>query len=178
MAPCTIGRKSGDELPFHIVVMGVAGCGKSTVGQLLADRLGAAFIDGDDLHPASNRRKMASGQPLDDDDRWPWLDLIADSLNQAHSTRGVVVAASALRRKYRERILKRAPGTFFVHLHGEAELLHQRLEARKNHFMKPEMLESQLATLELLEPDEPGEVFNIKEPVEKLVESVYRRLTD
>lgn len=137
------------------------------------------FIDGDDLHPESNRQKMASGQPLNDEDRWPWLDLVGVELSlKTQPPRNVVIAASALRKIYRTRILTSAPKTVFVHLTGSPEVLLSRLEQRQNHFMKSSMLESQLATLEPLESGEPGFVFDISQPVEELVDSIYEKLTN
>ena len=156
---------------WRIVVMGVSGCGKSSVGLALAEALGARFIDGDDLHPEANKAKMAAGIPLNDDDRWPWLDLVGEALAESNT----VVACSALKRVYRERILAAAPGTFFVHLHGTRELLAQRMGARPDHFMPVSLLDSQLNTLELLGADEPGLTYNIAEPIDQLVAAV---LTD
>jgi carbohydrate kinase (thermoresistant glucokinase family) len=150
---------------WRIVVMGVSGCGKSSVGLALAEALGARFIDGDDLHPEANKAKMAAGIPLNDDDRWPWLDLVGEALAKSNT----VVACSALKRVYRERILAAAPGTFFVHLHGTRELLAQRMNARPNHFMPVSLLDSQLNTLELLGADEPGVMLDIALPIDQLV---------
>jgi carbohydrate kinase (thermoresistant glucokinase family) len=144
--------------PSHIVVMGVSGCGKTSIGTLLAKALGLEFKDGDDLHPKANKEKMASGVPLTDDDRWPWLDLVGLTLQMPG---GAVVACSALKKKYRDRILKSSPGTVFVHLQGDRELLMQRLGNRKNHFMPASLLDSQLQTLELLQDDEPGVTVNV-----------------
>ncbi len=150
---------------WRIVVMGVSGCGKSSVGLALAEALGARFIDGDDLHPEANKAKMAAGIPLNDDDRWPWLDLVGEALAESNT----VVACSALKRVYRESILAAAPGTFFVHLHGTRELLAQRMNARPNHFMPVSLLDSQLNTLELLGVDEPGVMLDIALPIDQLV---------
>ena len=150
---------------WRIVVMGVSGCGKSSVGLALAEALGARFIDGDDLHPEANKAKMAAGIPLNDDDRWPWLDLVGEALAESNT----VVACSALKRVYRERILAAAPGTFFVHLHGTRELLAQRMGARPDHFMPVSLLDSQLNTLELLGADEPGVMLDIALPIDQLV---------
>lgn len=166
---------------FRIVVMGVSGCGKTSVGKLLAEHLGARFIDGDDLHPLANRDKMSAGIPLTDEDRWPWLDLVGQVLNGAPNpvdlfeivkSTGTVVACSALKRSYRDRILKAAPGTKFVHLHGTQRLLLSRMKARQGHFMKENMLASQLETLEMLQPDEPGKVYDIAMPVQDIVSRV------
>lgn len=161
----------------HLVVMGVAGCGKSTVGRELAARLGWTLAEGDDFHPVSNIVKMSSGTPLTDDDRWPWLDSIA-AWTAEHDRAGqsTVVTCSALRRVYRDR-LRRAPGrTLFVHLVGSQELLAARLAARPGHFMPPSLLPSQLATLEPLEPDEGGVVLDIAASVPELVEQAISRL--
>jgi carbohydrate kinase (thermoresistant glucokinase family) len=165
----------------RIVVMGVSGCGKSTVGALLAEHLGARFIDGDDLHPKANKDKMAGGTPLTDEDRWPWLDLVGAALTGAPNPidvfelikpTGTVIACSALKRAYRKRILAAAPGTIFVHLHGTPELLASRMKSREGHFMKASMLASQLETLELLGDAEPGKVYDISLPAEEIVRRV------
>jgi gluconokinase len=131
---------------WRIVVMGVAGSGKSVVGAALAQALGIGFCDADGLHPASNIAKMTGGLPLSDADRWPWLDLVAAEL-VAHSP--LVLACSALRRAYRDRIRAGAGGpVLFIHLTGPREVIAARLAARKGHFMPPALLDSQLATLE------------------------------
>ena len=142
-----------------IVVMGVSGCGKTSVAEGLAAALGAAFIEGDSLHPAENVEKMSKGIPLDDGDRWPWLDTIgramADGLDDGKS---VVVSCSALKKAYRDRLRRAAGGALaFVFLKGSRALLTARMEARRNHFMPASLLDSQLATLE--DPSgEPGVV--------------------
>jgi carbohydrate kinase (thermoresistant glucokinase family) len=158
---------------WRIVVMGVSGCGKSSVGLALSEALGARFIDGDDLHPEANKAKMAAGIPLNDDDRRPWLDLVGEALAESNT----VVACSALKRVYRERILAAAPGTFFVHLNGARELLAQRMGARPDHFMPVSLLDSQLNTLELLGADEPGVMLDIALPVDQLVAAAKASLT-
>jgi gluconolactonase len=138
-----------------VVVMGVSGSGKSTVGGALADELGVPFVDADDLHPAANVSKMAAGHPLTDDDRWPWLARVAATLSAAHGT-GMVIACSALRLVYREAILVAEPATRFVFLSGSRELLAERMLQRPGHFMPASLLDSQLATLEPLAAHEPG----------------------
>jgi len=130
-----------------IIVMGVSGSGKTTVGQLLATALGLPFVDGDDLHPAQNKKKMAAGFALNDADRAPWLDAIAVVVARGP----VVVACSALRRPYRNRLRAAAPGLRLLYLRGSPELLLNRVSGRKHAFMPAELLASQLATLE-----EPG----------------------
>jgi carbohydrate kinase (thermoresistant glucokinase family) len=170
---------------MRMVVMGVSGCGKSSVGIALAQALGARFIDGDDLHPLANKTKMAAGIPLDDDDRWPWLDLVGsaladdrlESIDGSERFSGTVIACSALKRKYRERILAAAPGTVFVHLDGPKELLAERMGSRGEHFMPLALLDSQLATLEPLQPDEPGTVYSIELTVPQLVNSILAQQT-
>ena len=127
--------------------MGVSGSGKSTVGQLLATALALSFVDGDDLHPAENKKKMAAGIALSDLDRAPWLDAIAEVLARG----SVVVACSALRRRYRDRLRAAVPELRLVYLQGSRELLSERISGRKHHFMPVTLLDSQLATLE-----EPG----------------------
>lgn len=161
----------------HLVVMGAAGCGKSTVGQMLRERLGWSFAEGDDFHPIANIAKMSSGVPLTDEDRWPWLDsIVAWTAREDEAGRNTVVTCSALRRVYRDR-LRTAPGrTLFVHLHGSESLLAERLSARPGHFMPPSLLPSQLATLEQLDPDEGGVVLDVTAPVPDLVEQAIRRL--
>ncbi|MFJ5842461.1 gluconokinase [Streptomyces shenzhenensis] len=157
-------QMSGRGRIFRVVVMGVSGCGKSTVGKLLADELDGEFLDGDDLHPVANIAKMAAGIPLDDADREPWLREIGARMAAAHGT--MVIGSSALRRKYRDLIRAAAPDTVFVHLHGSRELLAERMAGRPGHFMPPSLLDSQLATLEPLEPDEDGKAFPIAQPAE------------
>ncbi len=155
--------------------MGVSASGKSTVGALLATELGIPFIDGDDLHPEANRRKMAAGTPLTDDDRWPWLDVVGETF-AAHAGDGVVIACSALRRVYRDRIRAIAPDVHFVLLDGSPELLAERAAARTGHFMPPALLQSQLDTLERPDVDEHASVVDVAEPVDTLIDRVIRDL--
>jgi len=157
--------------------MGVAGSGKSTVGQMLQERLGWSLAEGDDFHPIANIAKMSSGVPLTDEDRWPWLDsIVAWTAREDAAGRNTIVTCSALRRVYRDR-LRTAPGrTVFVHLHGSEPVLAARLAARPGHFMPPMLLPSQLATLEQLGPDESGVVLDIAASVPELVETATSRL--
>ncbi len=161
-----------------IIVMGVSGCGKTSVAEGLAASLGAAFIEGDSLHPAANVDKMSRGIPLTDEDRWPWLDTIgralADTLVEG---RGVIVSCSALKKAYRDRLRKAAGGTLsFVFLKGSRELLMSRMAVREGHFMPVSLLDSQLATLE--DPSgEPGVVtVDIDASVEEIVAAALRGL--
>ncbi|MDR7161524.1 gluconokinase, GntK/IdnK-type [Arthrobacter sp. BE255] len=152
----------------RIIVMGVSGCGKTTIGDLVARELGVPFLDGDSLHPVENVAKMAAGTPLTDEDRWPWLATVGSELAAAGNG-GLVLACSALRRSYRDAIREQAPDTVFLHLHGSKEVLRARTEGRSGHFMPPALLDSQLATLEPLEADEAGVVVDIAAPVDQVV---------
>ncbi len=155
--------------------MGVSGCGKTTIGDLVARGLGLRFLDGDSLHPVENVAKMAAGTPLTDEDRWPWLATVGAELARAGSD-GLVLACSALRRSYRDAIRAQAPETVFLHLHGSKEVLGSRLEGRSGHFMPAALLESQLATLEPLGADEPGVVVDIAVPVAHVVSDALEGL--
>jgi gluconokinase len=140
-----------------IVVMGVSGSGKSTVAQGLVDRLGWEFAEGDDFHPPANVEKMRAGQPLDDDDRWPWLRRLADWIGERErSGRSVVVTCSALRRSYRDLLRDGHPSVWFAHVTADPGVLRERVTSRTGHYMPVSLLESQLATLEPLQDDEPG----------------------
>lgn len=142
-----------------LIVMGVAGCGKTTVAHVLAGRLGWTFAEADDFHPAANVAKMSSGIPLTDDDRWPWLRDIRSWIDANPGS--AVITCSALRRSYRDLLRGADARVRFVHLHGTVEELSRRLSSRIGHFMPPAMLESQLATLEPLQDDEDGVVIGI-----------------
>ena len=129
-----------------ILVMGVSGSGKSTVGKLLAKKLGATFIEADDFHPLSNIEKMKSGQPLDDKDRWPWLDALRSEIEKQRETADIVIACSALKQVYRDRLPIDDSSTIF--LIGSFDLIQQRLEERTDHFMDKTLLQSQFDALE------------------------------
>ena len=150
------------------VVMGVASCGKTSVGELLAEKLNAHFIEGDRLHSAANVAKMSAGNPLTDDDRWPWLAAIGQSLAGREACVG---SCSALKRAYREAIAKAAQRkVYFIYLIGSRELLQERINARQGHFMPPSLLDSQLRTLEEPAADELALKLDIAEPVDVLAE--------
>jgi beta-N-acetylhexosaminidase len=166
--------KAAGPARHHIVVMGVTSCGKSTVGAAIADRIGADFLDGDSLHPQSNIDKMASGIPLDDDDRAPWLAEVGRRF--AASDAGLVIACSALKRSYRDIIRSGDSSVVFVHLHGTRELLGSRMAARPEHFMPLSLLDSQLETLEELQPDEASVVVDIATPVKQIVDDTVAAL--
>ncbi len=151
------------------VVMGVSGSGKTTVGRALAERLGVPFEDGDDLHPRANVEKMQRGEPLDDDDRRPWLDLVGEWL-AAHSADGGFIACSALKRSYRDQLRSHAPDVEFVFLHGDRETITGRQAARPQHFMPTSLLDSQFDTLEPLTDDERHVVLDVGRSVEEMVD--------
>jgi carbohydrate kinase (thermoresistant glucokinase family) len=154
---------------MRVVVMGVSGAGKTTVGMALAERLGVAFLDADDLHPVANVEKMTAGTPLTDLDRAPWLVLVGRAVADAPAP-GVVMACSALQREYRDAIREHAPDAFFVHLDADAATLERHLEHRTGHFMPPSLLTSQLAALEPLAPDEAGVVIDVGAPLEAVID--------
>jgi gluconokinase len=153
--------------PRCIVVMGVSGCGKSSLGQSLADRLSLPFLEGDSLHPARNVALMASGIALTDEDRQGWLEAIGqklhaacaqaspDSSNASDENLGLIVSCSALKRRYRDLLRQAVPVDLcFIHLHGSAQVLESRMQQRSGHYMPASLLASQLATLEMPTPDE------------------------
>ena len=154
--------------------MGVSGSGKTTVGERLAAALGARFVDADDLHPAANVAKMTDGVPLTDDDRWPWLDAVAAELAGGR----VVVACSALKRAYRDRLRAAAPDLTLVYLQVERDVLADRMEHRPGHFMPPALLDSQLATLEPPGADEGAVWVDAGQPLEDTVAELAARLED
>jgi gluconokinase len=157
--------------------MGVSGSGKSTVAEALADRLGWRFEDGDSFHPPGNVAKMAAGHPLTDDDRWPWLNAIADEIERTcEAGNHVIIACSALKHAYREVLLRGRDDVRFVFLNGTQALIADRLAHRKGHFMPPELLTSQFRTLE--PPDETEHVItvSIDAQVEPIVDEIVRQL--
>jgi gluconokinase len=150
------------------VVMGVSSCGKTSVGLALAEKLNARFVEGDKLHPQSNIEKMTSGTALSDDDRWPWLALVGHAISGGA---GMIASCSALKKSYRKHITDAAGRPVsFVFLDGSPALLEARIAARKNHFMPPSLLNTQLATLEPPGPDERAKRFDIALPVNIIVE--------
>ena len=161
-----------------VVVMGVCGCGKTTIGRKLAERLDAAFVEGDDLHPAGNKDKMAAGIALDDADREPWLDAIAAKAAElSPGAPCVVVSCSALKRSYRDRLRAADPDLKLVHLTGSRTLLQSRMNERRGHFMPAGLLDSQLATLQVPEADETAINLDIAGQPDAIVEQAFTFVT-
>jgi gluconokinase len=161
--------------PQVVVVMGVAGTGKTTIGPLLAARLGVPYAEGDDFHPKANIDKMSAGIPLEDADRWPWLDAIGHWA-QGRAGLGGVVSSSALKRSYRDRLRAVAPGIVFVHLTGDRKLIEDRMAHRQGHFMPTALLDSQFATLQPLGPDEAGVAVDVSGSPQEITERAVRAL--
>jgi gluconokinase len=153
-----------------IVVMGVSGSGKSTVGAALAQRLRVPFADADDFHPPANIARMSSGQPLDDDDRYPWLEAIGEWLAE-RCEGGGVMSCSALKRKYRDQLRRHCPEVVFLHLSGTPEVIGKRQASRPGHFMPASLLESQFQTLEPLELDECGIAIDVDQNIDSIVDN-------
>lgn len=161
---------------MRIIIAGVSSSGKTTVAKALAERLGARFLDADDFHPPANVRKMADGVPLEDSDRWPWLDRLNAELRKAAAdNKWVVLACSALKAVYRDRLAAGVRDLRLVMLTGSRELLAARAAARKHRYMPASLLDSQLATLEPLRPGEGWEV-DVTPPVEAVVAEIEERL--
>lgn len=164
------------KVPMKLVVMGVAGCGKSSVGLALAARIGAAYLDGDDLHPAANVAKMSRGHPLTDADRWPWLAAVGRALAEPGRR---IIGCSALKRAYRDRITTEAGNAVtFIHLDGSYDLIKGRMDARTGHFMPPSLLVSQFAALEPPGQGENAIRVQIDQPLAGIVADILRRLAD
>jgi len=165
------------KLRTPLIVMGVSGSGKSTIGEALSRAFGVPFVDGDDLHPSANKRKMAAGQPLDDEDRAPWLEIIALRIG-AELAEGtpIVVACSALRRRYRDQLVAHAPETVFVHLVGGAELITERQHGRVHEYMPVSLLASQFEALEPLGDGERGIEIDVRRSPAQIVDDVRAAL--
>lgn len=153
-----------------IVVMGVSGSGKSTVGAALAQRLRVPFADADDFHPPANIAKMSAGEPLDDDDRYPWLEAIGEWLVERRDSGGVM-SCSALKRSYRDQLRRHRPDVEFVHLSGTLEVISRRQASRPGHFMPASLLESQFATLEPLGSEEWGIAIDVDQSIDAIVDA-------
>jgi gluconokinase len=163
--------------PCALVLMGVSGSGKSTIANKLAERLRWAFEDGDRFHPAGNVAKMSAGQPLTDEDRWPWLQAISDEIDRAcRAGQRLVIACSALKRAYRDILVHGRNDVRIVYLKGAQELIASRLALRKGHFMPPGLLDSQFKTLEPPDRDENPLTVSIDASVETIVDDIVRQL--
>ncbi len=164
-------RQVSDMKNIRVIVMGVSGCGKSSMGEALAARLGLPYIEGDALHPAENVAKMSKGTPLTDEDRWPWLALVGQAVSTPAG--GAIASCSSLKRVYRDLLRREAgEGLIFVYLHGSRELLLSRMTHRPGHFMPASLLDSQLATLEPPGEDENVILVDCAEPLEDAVARV------
>jgi carbohydrate kinase (thermoresistant glucokinase family) len=158
-----------------IYITGVSGSGKTTIGRLLGQALGIPFADGDDFHPSANIAKMQAGIPLQDEDRWPWLDAIRSYAAKAVLESSAVIACSALKETYRQKLAAGLPtgSVFWAHLQGDFATLHPRLAARQGHFMPPGLLESQF---EAYEPPREGLLLDVGKPAEEVVEEILKAL--
>lgn len=163
--------------PQHLVIMGVSGSGKTTISTLLSEHLGWIAAEADEFHPTANIEKMASGTPLEDADRWPWLESISAWMGtQAENGRSTIVTCSALKRSYRE-VLDAAPGeVHFIHLNGDVDLLRERMKTRSGHFMPASLLPSQMSTLEPLTQAESGIVVDILKTPGEIAADILARL--
>ena len=165
------------ETPCALVVMGVSGSGKSTIGEKLAERLGWSYEDGDKFHPLSNVAKMRAGQPLTDEDRWPWLQAIANEIDRVcEAGEHAVIACSALKRAYRDILVHGRNDVRIVYLKGTQDLIASRLALRKDHFMPPGLLASQFRTLEPPHASENPVTVSIDASVETIVDDIIRQL--
>ncbi len=168
---------TASEPPRALIVMGVSGSGKTTVGEKLAKRLGWPYEDADRFHPASNVAKMSAGHPLTDEDRWPWLRAIAAEIDRVLDAGGrIVIGCSALRRVYRDVLLHDRTDVRLVYLEGTQALIADRLARRKKHFMPPGLLTSQFNTLEPPTPDEHPVTASVALPVKRIVDDIIRQL--
>jgi gluconokinase len=165
------------ETPCALVVMGVSGSGKSTIGEKLAERLGWSYEDADKFHPLSNVAKMSAGQPLTDEDRWPWLRAIADEIDRVcEAGEHAVIACSALKRDYRDILVHGRSDVRIIYLKGRQDLIASRLALRKGHFMPPDLLASQFKTLEPPDESENPVIVSIDASVDTIVDDIIRQL--
>jgi len=159
-----------------VIIFGVSGAGKTTVGKLLARELGWHFLEADDFHPAANIKKMRSGHPLTDEDRWPWLEALREQIERFLAVEeDAVLACTALKRKYREH-LRVSPDLKLIFLRGDFTLIEKQLRGRRGHFMNPELLQSQFADLEEPEPDEDALTIELGRTPQQIVEEIKTKL--
>ncbi len=156
--------------------MGVSGCGKSFIGQKLADQLNFGFVDGDDFHSDQNKQRMGNGIPLNDQDRLSWLNQLQSLLSNVQKP--TILACSALKKNYREILGDHSHDTVFIHLIGSQEVLQDRLATREDHFFNPSLLNDQLTTLESLQPEEKGFSIKIEQNWEKIIAEIETKLND
>jgi gluconokinase len=162
-----------------VVVMGVSGSGKTTIAAALARQEGWLLLEGDQFHPQANIAKMKAGIPLTDEDRWPWLQAIANREDELLAAgQSAVVACSALKRAYRDILIGNRPNTLLMYLYGSKALIADRVKSRKGHFMPPELLDSQFATLEEPGPDEHPIIVDIGAPEEEVIHNALRQLSE
>lgn len=179
MIDADIQAEERDSSPRALVVMGVCGAGKTEIGRRLAEALQWTFVDADDFHPPANVEKMRSGTPLTDTDRWPWLDALAAPLRDATAGRGnIVLACSALARRYRDRLGLPHPLIRLVHLEDPSGVIRQRMDRRAEHFMPTALLDSQLALLERPTPDERPIIVDVASEPEAIVRSIVVALEE
>jgi gluconokinase len=177
VTPSPHRRADSAARTITVVLMGVSGTGKSTVMADFVNRFGWRSAEGDDLHPAANVAKMASGLPLTDADRWPWLQTLAEWIGQRESSgEHCVITCSALKREYRDFLCLGRPSVRFVHLTADVDVLERRMAQRQGHFMPPSLLRSQLEACEDLQPDEPGFAVSAHAPVDRIVDEIAARL--
>ncbi|MBP2550891.1 gluconokinase [Neorhizobium galegae] len=173
----TVESQRLSDATQRLVLMGVAGSGKSSVGEALARKIGARYFDGDDLHPKANIEKMSRGEALNDDDRWPWLTLVGEAL--AKTDGRLIIGCSALKRIYRDHIRAKAEGpVIFVHLSGSRAVISARMGARTGHFMPTTLLDSQFAALEPPAADEHAITVDIDQSLDGVVAQIAARLAD
>lgn len=149
------------------IVMGVSGCGKTTVGKLLAEKINLPFFDADNFHPSENVTKMSSGEPLNDNDRKPWLEILAEKIEKWNRSDGAVLACSALKESYRKLLISKSTDVQFVYLNGAKDIILQRMKNREGHYMPPDLLDSQFEALE--EPGYEAIHISIKQSPEEIV---------
>jgi gluconokinase len=163
----------------HVVVMGVSGCGKSTVGRQLAQLLGTDFLEGDELHSGQNVARMAAGIALTDEDRQGWLETLAGRLAEARAQgRGLVISCSALKRSYRDILRSGAPDLLLIHLRGDYDLLATRMASRAGHYMPSSLLDSQFATLEPPDAEENALTLDVEQAPNLILNAIIERLRD